>query len=178
MTRVVTVSRTKFGEVVVPASGADPHRLHPPEDVATPVRAGQPHVLADRERPDVDDLGGYVMATLAGYATVYRPEDMYIGTRLAALTAIDSGITSSTPFNASSLLRTDSGIVPGDWLAGSLSLGGGLCCEAQPRTTTNRSIDSAPIALNWAPTFSEEVFVSASCQDVSPFTMPLGIDSS
>lgn len=30
-----------------------------------------------RIMPDVDDLGGYVMSTLAGYATAYRPEDMY-----------------------------------------------------------------------------------------------------
>ncbi|MFD9001557.1 amidohydrolase family protein [Streptomyces sp. NPDC059582] len=52
-----------------------------------------------RIMPDVDDLGGYVMTTLAGYATVYRPEDMYVGTRLAALTAIDSGITTMLDFS-------------------------------------------------------------------------------
>ncbi|MGK3940137.1 amidohydrolase family protein [Streptomyces caeruleatus] len=55
-----------------------------------------------RIMPDVDDLGGYVMSTLAGYATVYRPEDMYIGTRLAALTAIDSGITTMLDFSHNS----------------------------------------------------------------------------
>ncbi|MER5941939.1 amidohydrolase family protein [Streptomyces sp. NPDC001928] len=55
-----------------------------------------------RIMPDVDDLGGYVMATLAGHATVYRPEDMYIGTRLAALTAIDSGITTMLDFSHNS----------------------------------------------------------------------------
>ncbi|MDJ0386261.1 hypothetical protein [Streptomyces sp. G-G2] len=44
-----------------------------------------------RIMPDVDDLGAYVMSTLAGYVTVYRPKDMYVGTKLAALTAIDSG---------------------------------------------------------------------------------------
>jgi cytosine/adenosine deaminase-related metal-dependent hydrolase len=55
-----------------------------------------------RIMPDVDDLGGYVMATLAGYATVYRPRDMYIGTRLAALTAIDSGITTMLDFSHNS----------------------------------------------------------------------------
>ena len=55
-----------------------------------------------RIMPDVDDLGGYVMATLAGYATVYRPEDMYIGTKLAALTAIDSGITTMLDFSHNS----------------------------------------------------------------------------
>jgi cytosine/adenosine deaminase-related metal-dependent hydrolase len=58
--------------------------------------------------PDVDDLGGYVMATLAGYATVYRPEDMYIGTRLAALTAIDSGITTMLDFSHNSRTREHS----------------------------------------------------------------------
>ncbi|MYZ07607.1 amidohydrolase family protein, partial [Streptomyces sp. SID2999] len=52
-----------------------------------------------RIMPDVDDLGGYVMSTLAGHATVYRPEDMYVGTRLAALSAIDSGITTMLDFS-------------------------------------------------------------------------------
>lgn len=55
-----------------------------------------------RIMPDVDDLGGYVMSTLAGHAPVYRPEDMYIGTRLAALTAIDSGITTMLDFSHNS----------------------------------------------------------------------------
>lgn len=55
-----------------------------------------------RIMPDVDDLGGYVMSTLAGYATVYRPEDMYVGTKLAALTAIDSGITTMLDFSHNS----------------------------------------------------------------------------
>ncbi|MCO6763538.1 amidohydrolase, partial [Streptomyces sp. EL5] len=61
-----------------------------------------------RIMPDVDDLGGYVMATLAGYATVYRPEDMYIGTRLAAMTAIDSGITTMLDFSHNSRTREHS----------------------------------------------------------------------
>jgi cytosine/adenosine deaminase-related metal-dependent hydrolase len=61
-----------------------------------------------RIMPDVDDLGGYVMATLAGYATVYRAEDMYIGTRLAALTAIDSGITTLLDFSHNSRTREHS----------------------------------------------------------------------
>ncbi len=55
-----------------------------------------------RIMPDVDDLGAYVMSTLAGYATVYRPHDMYVGTRLAALTAIDSGITCMLDFSHNS----------------------------------------------------------------------------
>ncbi|AUH40023.1 amidohydrolase family protein [Streptomyces sp. CMB-StM0423] len=61
-----------------------------------------------RIMPDVDDLGAYVTATLAGYATVYRPEDMYIGTRLAALTAIDSGITTMLDFSHNSRTREHS----------------------------------------------------------------------
>ncbi|GAA1165365.1 amidohydrolase family protein [Streptomyces hebeiensis] len=61
-----------------------------------------------RIMPDVDDLGGYVMATLVGYATVYRPEDMYIGTKLAALTAIDSGITTMLDFSHNSRTREHS----------------------------------------------------------------------
>lgn len=55
-----------------------------------------------RIMPDVDDLGAYVMSTLAGYAKVYRPEDMYVGTELAALTAIDSGITTMLDFSHNS----------------------------------------------------------------------------
>lgn len=55
-----------------------------------------------RIMPDVDDLGAYVMSTLAGYATVYRPHDMYVGTRLAALSAIDSGITCMLDFSHNS----------------------------------------------------------------------------
>ncbi|MFD4601931.1 amidohydrolase family protein [Streptomyces sp. NPDC058464] len=61
-----------------------------------------------RIMPDVDDLGGYVLATLAGYATVYRPQDMYTGTRLAALTAIDSGITTMLDFSHNSRTREHS----------------------------------------------------------------------
>ncbi|MFI9645474.1 amidohydrolase family protein [Streptomyces sp. NPDC052040] len=65
-----------------------------------------------RIMPDVDDLGGYVRSTLAGYATVYRPGDMYTGTRLAALTAIDSGITTMLDFSHNSRTRehTDAAI--------------------------------------------------------------------
>lgn len=55
-----------------------------------------------RIMPDVDDLGAYVMSTLAGHATVYRPHDMYVGTKLAALTAIDSGITCMLDFSHNS----------------------------------------------------------------------------
>ncbi|GAA1906304.1 amidohydrolase family protein [Streptantibioticus ferralitis] len=55
-----------------------------------------------RIMPDVDDLGSYVTATLLGYAPAYRPEDMYIGTKLAALTALDSGITTMLDFSHNS----------------------------------------------------------------------------
>lgn len=55
-----------------------------------------------RIMPDVDDLGAYVTATLLGYASVYRPEDMYTGTKLAALTAIDCGITTMLDFSHNS----------------------------------------------------------------------------
>ncbi|WP_406186987.1 amidohydrolase family protein [Streptomyces sp. NBC_01006] len=61
-----------------------------------------------RIMPDVDDLGGYVMSTLAGHATVYRPQDMYVGTRLAALTAIDGGITTMLDFSHNSRSREHS----------------------------------------------------------------------
>ncbi|GAA2275736.1 amidohydrolase family protein [Nonomuraea roseoviolacea subsp. roseoviolacea] len=55
-----------------------------------------------RIMPDVNDLGEYVMSTLAGIAPAYQPQDMYVGTRLAALTAIDSGITTMLDFSHNS----------------------------------------------------------------------------
>jgi cytosine/adenosine deaminase-related metal-dependent hydrolase len=55
-----------------------------------------------RIMPDVDDLAGYVTSTLLGIAPVYRPADMYVGTRLAALTALDSGITTMLDFSHNS----------------------------------------------------------------------------
>ncbi|MFF4621823.1 amidohydrolase family protein [Nonomuraea jabiensis] len=55
-----------------------------------------------RIMPDVNDLGEYVTSTLAGIAPAYQPQDMYIGTRLAALTAIDSGITTMLDFSHNS----------------------------------------------------------------------------
>ena len=55
-----------------------------------------------RIMPDVDDLGAYVMSTLARSAPIYRPHDMYVGTKLAALTAIDSGITCMLDFSHNS----------------------------------------------------------------------------
>ncbi|GAA2077121.1 amidohydrolase family protein [Actinomadura alba] len=55
-----------------------------------------------RIMPDVNDLGEYVMSTLSGIAPAYQPQDMYVGTRLAALTAIDSGITTMLDFSHNS----------------------------------------------------------------------------
>ena len=46
-----------------------------------------------RAVPDVTDLDELVMSTLNRIAPVYTPHDMGVGTRLAALTALDSGIT-------------------------------------------------------------------------------------
>ncbi|WP_245967047.1 amidohydrolase family protein [Sphaerisporangium album] len=65
-----------------------------------------------RSMPDVNDLGEYVMTTLAGIAPAYQPHDMYIGTKLAALTAIDSGITTMLDFshNSRTAAHSDSAI--------------------------------------------------------------------
>ncbi|WP_405989522.1 amidohydrolase family protein [Streptomyces sp. NBC_00986] len=90
------------GAVVVDASGT----ILAPGLVDTHRHAWEAQLR--RIMPDVDDLGGYVMTTLAGYATVYRPEDMYIGTRLAALTALDSGITTVLDFSHNSRTREHS----------------------------------------------------------------------
>ncbi|MFC4606385.1 amidohydrolase family protein [Streptomyces maoxianensis] len=84
------------GAVVVDATGA----ILTPGFVDTHRHAWQTQLR--RIMPDVDDLGAYVMSTLAGYATVYRPHDMYVGTELSALTAIDSGITTMLDFSHNS----------------------------------------------------------------------------
>jgi cytosine/adenosine deaminase-related metal-dependent hydrolase len=55
-----------------------------------------------RSIPDVNDLGAYVTSTLAGIAPAYTPHDMYVGTRLAALTALDAGITTMLDFSHNS----------------------------------------------------------------------------
>jgi len=55
-----------------------------------------------RSIPDVTDLGEYVMSTLSGAAPAYTPQDMHTGTRLAALTALDSGITTMLDFSHNS----------------------------------------------------------------------------
>ncbi|WP_017198290.1 amidohydrolase family protein [Arthrobacter sp. M2012083] len=55
-----------------------------------------------RIMPDVNDLGEYVMSTLNDIAPLYQPADMYAGTKLAALTALDSGITCMLDFSHNS----------------------------------------------------------------------------
>lgn len=55
-----------------------------------------------RSIPDVNDLTEYVVSTLAGIAPLYTPEDMHTGTRLAALTALDAGITTMLDFSHNS----------------------------------------------------------------------------
>ncbi|WP_438289789.1 amidohydrolase family protein [Streptomyces sp. HUAS TT7] len=87
---------SRDGAVVVEAGGS----ILTPGFVDTHRHAWQSQLR--RIMPDVDDLGAYVLSTLAGYATVYRPHDMYVGTRLAALTAIDSGITCMLDFSHNS----------------------------------------------------------------------------
>ncbi|MFJ9342088.1 amidohydrolase family protein [Streptomyces sp. NPDC101733] len=87
---------SRDGAVVVDATGT----LLTPGFVDTHRHAWETQLR--RIMPDVDDLGAYVMSTLAGYATVYRPQDMYVGTKLAALTAIDSGITCMLDFSHNS----------------------------------------------------------------------------
>jgi cytosine/adenosine deaminase-related metal-dependent hydrolase len=55
-----------------------------------------------RTIPDVDDLVGYLTSTLVQVAPAYTPHDMYVGTRLAALTALDCGITTLLDFSHNS----------------------------------------------------------------------------
>ncbi|WP_052850438.1 amidohydrolase family protein [Streptomyces avicenniae] len=86
----------RHGAVVVDATGT----VLAPGFVDTHRHAWETQLR--RIMPDVHDLGAYVRATLAGHATVYRPHDMYVGTRLAALTAIDSGITCMLDFSHNS----------------------------------------------------------------------------
>lgn len=65
-----------------------------------------------RMMPDLRDLSEYVAVMLARFGPVYTPEDMYIGTKLAALTAIDGGVTCMLDFsnNARSAAHSDSAI--------------------------------------------------------------------
>ena len=94
------------GAVVVDATGA----ILSPGFVDTHRHSWQ--AALRRIMPDVNDLGEYVMSTLARYAPVYQPQDVYLGTRLAALSAIDSGITCLLDFshNARTAAHSDSAV--------------------------------------------------------------------
>ncbi|MFG3280367.1 amidohydrolase family protein [Streptomyces sp. NPDC048111] len=96
----------RHGAVVIDATGT----ILTPGFVDTHRHAWQTQLR--RIMPDVDDLGSYVTSTLAGHATAYRPEDMYAGTKLAALTALDSGITCMLDFshNARTPAHSDAAI--------------------------------------------------------------------
>lgn len=61
-----------------------------------------------RTIPDVDDLVDYLQSTLVRVAPLYGPHDMYVGTRLAALTALDGGITTMLDFSHNSRTREHS----------------------------------------------------------------------
>jgi cytosine/adenosine deaminase-related metal-dependent hydrolase len=61
-----------------------------------------------RTIPDVGDLAGYLRFTLMQVAPQYQPHDMYVGTRLAALTALDGGITTMLDFSHNSRTREHS----------------------------------------------------------------------
>lgn len=65
-----------------------------------------------RTIPDVDDLMGYLQSTLVHLAPAYEPQDLYLGTRLAALTALDGGITTMLDFshNSRSAAHSDAAI--------------------------------------------------------------------
>ncbi|GAA1614859.1 amidohydrolase family protein [Actinoplanes couchii] len=65
-----------------------------------------------RSIPDVTDLGAYVTNTLARIAPAYCPHDVYVGTRLAALSALDAGITTMLDFshNSRSAAHSDAAI--------------------------------------------------------------------
>ncbi|MER7165814.1 amidohydrolase family protein [Micromonospora sp. NPDC000207] len=65
-----------------------------------------------RSIPDVTDLGAYVVSTLGRLAPAYTPHDMYVGTRLAALTALDAGITTMLDFshNSRSAAHSDAAV--------------------------------------------------------------------
>ena len=84
------------GATVVDATG----RIVAPGFVDTHRHAWQAQMR--RTIPDVGDLGAYVMSTLARIAPAYTPHDMYVGARLAALTALDAGITTLLDFSHNS----------------------------------------------------------------------------
>ncbi|GAB3958372.1 amidohydrolase family protein [Streptomyces sparsus] len=102
--RIAQVGRglTAAGAIVVDVSGS----LVAPGFVDTHRHAWQSQMR--RTIPDVDDLAGYLQSTLMRTAPLYEPHDMYVGTRLAALTALDGGITTMLDFSHNSRTREHS----------------------------------------------------------------------
>ena len=96
--RIVDVGRhlPDTGAIVVDATGS----IVAPGMVDTHRHAWQAQMR--RTIPDVDDLAGYLQSTLMHLAPAYAPEDVYVGTRLAALTALDGGITTMLDFSHNS----------------------------------------------------------------------------
>ncbi|OLT45438.1 amidohydrolase [Saccharomonospora sp. CUA-673] len=92
--------------IVVDASGS----IVAPGMVDTHRHAWQAQLR--RTIPDVDDLAGYLRSTLMQVAPAYTPHDVYVGTRLAALTALDGGITTMLDFshNARTIAHADAAI--------------------------------------------------------------------
>ncbi|WP_159792548.1 amidohydrolase family protein [Puerhibacterium puerhi] len=96
--RIVEVGRhlPDAGAIVVDATGS----IVAPGMVDTHRHAWQAQMR--RTIPDVDDLGGYLRSTLMHVAPAYTADDVYLGTRLAALTALDGGITTMLDFSHNS----------------------------------------------------------------------------
>ncbi|WP_405817419.1 amidohydrolase family protein [Streptomyces sp. NBC_00838] len=102
--RIAEVGRglTAANAVVIDVSGS----IVAPGFVDTHRHAWQAQMR--RTIPDVDDLVGYLQSTLVRVAPLYEPHDMYVGTRLAALTALDGGITTMLDFSHNSRTREHS----------------------------------------------------------------------
>ncbi|WP_432507529.1 amidohydrolase family protein [Kineococcus arenarius] len=96
--RILDVGRglPDTGALVIDAAGS----IIAPGMVDTHRHAWQAQMR--RTIPDVDDLGGYLRSTLMNVAPAYTPDDIYLGTRLAALTALDGGITTMLDFSHNS----------------------------------------------------------------------------
>ncbi len=96
--RIVEVGRhlPDAGAIVVDATGS----IVAPGMVDTHRHAWQAQMR--RTIPDVDDLADYLRSTLAQVAPAYTADDVYLGTRLAALTALDGGITTMLDFSHNS----------------------------------------------------------------------------
>lgn len=117
--------------------------------------------------PDVDDMAGYLDATHKSLALRYRPEDMFVGSYLAALGAIDSGITSLVDFshNSRSAAHIDQALAGliASGIRGTLAYGPALagpwdrqwpddvervraeaCARGESRTTVRLAVQGSP----------------------------------